>query len=169
MEPVPVTPGLSFEQLSGVPSRASRPCMSPAGSGGSLGPAAPSEQLSPWMGAGNDAVLVPGSGRHWGSCWHCGARQTLGQVWGGQTWGVTPGVPVPAPCSPSPRTLIYLTYFSPVENATLKPAPFKTGFNTDPWLGPGCFTSGAANPSLSSCQPWRVCVLARATLQFKVD
>lgn len=58
---------------------------------------------------------------------------------------------LPARLSLSPLVILFI--FSDVGNEVMKSAPSEPGFNTAPCLGPGCFTSGAANPSLSSCQP----------------
>lgn len=63
-------------------------------------------------------------------------------------WG-----PFQLPARPSLSPLVILFIFSDVGNEVMKSAPSEPGFNTAPCLGPGCFTSGAANPSLSSCQP----------------
>lgn len=80
------------------------------------------------------------------------------RAWGARGAGTQPRScvplgPVPAPCPPFPLPFSYFIYFSDVGNEVMKSAPSKPGFNTAPCLGPGCFTSGAANPSLSSCQP----------------
>lgn len=84
-------------------------------------------------------------------------RESLGGHPGGSPWQGDPREPCPPPGALSSSLLALLShrylFFSSVENAIMKPAPFEMGFNTAPRLGPGCFTSGAANPSLSSCQP----------------
>lgn len=100
----------------------------------------------------------------WRSLGDCACRPQ-GQVWG--SLKSHSGVPVtgrlqgtfpPArTCSRSLLSLpshLYLIYFFPPHG---KPhggtCPLQAGFSCGSVARPGCLTSGAANPSLSSCQP----------------